>query len=292
MHKINNTLKILDVTLRDGGFRNHFNFSNDTIKTVITTLDKAGIDYIEIGYRNGLIKPTSNLGKTAHCEQDFLLSCKSLVTKSKIAVMVYPKNVQLNDIQELKACGVTLLRVCIPQGQYEAARPIIEAGKQSGLEVGVNFTYMSHYTAAAMDAEVAKISQLNPDVIYFADSNGSMLPTDIATIYEKYITEYPTIPFGLHAHDNLGLAQSNCIAALQAGAQYIDVSLSGMGKGIGNLKAEFFTAWLHALGIKKYGLEEILAATNHIRTLETMREGIDIEDFKLALSDIQKNLSK
>jgi 4-hydroxy 2-oxovalerate aldolase len=274
-----NTIELLDVSLRDGGHRTNFHFKNDELQTILTSLDKSGIEYIEIGYRNGSIAPIENIGRAGLCEKDYLLFCASLVKNAKTAVMVHPKNVTVTDISELKTCGIHLLRICVVKGGVEEACPIIDMGKQQGLATSVNFIHASHYTDNELDEVLERINRHKPDMIYFADSNGSLLPARVDRIYRKYSKQY-SIPFGFHAHDNLGLAQANTLAAMNAGAHYIDASLASMGKGIGNLRTEFFTAYLHAVNIKKYKLTPILLAANYVRkALRIGSEDIEMDEF-------------
>jgi 4-hydroxy 2-oxovalerate aldolase len=280
------TIKVLDVSLRDGGYRTNFHFTNNDLQEILRSLDNSGLEYIEIGYRNGPLAPIENCGKAGCCGKDYLLFCQSLIKNAKIAVMVYPQNVIKSDLEELKACRVALLRICVPKGEVQTACPIIDTGNKLGLETSVNFMNMSYYNEKEMDEAVAIASSHYPDMIYFADSNGSMFPTKIQAIFHKYTKQY-AIPFGFHAHDNLGLAQANALAALSNGVQYIDVSLAGMGKGIGNLKTEFFTAYLHAIDIKKYSLPEILMAANYVRkVLRIGHEDIEIYEFFRGISGL------
>ncbi|MBA2709881.1 MAG: 4-hydroxy-2-oxovalerate aldolase [Tatlockia sp.] len=281
-----NTIQVLDVSLRDGGHRSNFHFQNRDLEGILTPLDNSGLEYIEIGYRNGSLHSIDNLGKAGLCEKDYLLFCQSLIKKAKIAVMVHPKNVTKADLAELKECGVGLLRICIAKGETESAFPIIAMAKDIGLATSVNFIHMSYYKESELDEVMSAITQHNPDIIYFADSNGSMLPARIEAIYSKF-TELYAIPFGFHAHDNLGLAQANALTALKNGVQFIDVSLAGMGKGIGNLKTEFFAAYLHAIHVKKYGLSHILTAANYVRSnLGIGQEDIEMDEFIRGITDL------
>ncbi|WP_028388883.1 4-hydroxy-2-oxovalerate aldolase [Legionella fairfieldensis] len=278
-------IKTMDVSLRDGGHRTNFHFKTETLQKILTPLDRSGLEYIEIGYRNGSLHPIENLGRAGWCDEDYLLLCRSLIKRAKIVVMAHPENITVSDLEELKRCGVSLLRICIAKGGVETAYPVINWAREAGLEISANFIHMSYYDDNELDDVVEKISQHNPDMIYFADSNGSMLPTNIEAIYKKYTRKY-AIPLGFHAHDNLGLAQANVMAALSHGAQYIDASLAGMGKGIGNLKTEFFTAYLHATGVKKYDLSAILTSANYVReTLEIGHEAIEMDEFIRGISD-------
>lgn len=281
-----NAIKVLDVSLRDGGHRTNFHFKNEELAEILPLLDHSGLEYIEIGYRNGSLHPIENLGRAGLCGKDYLLLCQSLIKDAKIAVMVHPENINREDLEELKSCGVSLLRICIAKGEVESAYPTIALAKELNLATSANFIHMSYYQENELDEVVKAIAKHQPDMIYFADSNGSMLPTRIQAIYGKYTQQY-TIPFGFHAHDNLGLAQANALAALSKGVQYIDVSLAGMGKGIGNLKTEFFTAYLHAINIKKYKLAEILSAANYVRkALGIGHEDIEMDEFIRGITDL------
>ncbi|NYO85755.1 4-hydroxy-2-oxovalerate aldolase, partial [Escherichia coli] len=158
------------------------------------------------------------------------------------------------DLLELKNCGVKLIRICIAKGDLVKAVPLIKLAKNLNFETSVNIIHISYYTESELDSLIEEVSKHEPDMIYFADSNGSLFPDRINCLYKKYTRQYK-VSFGFHAHDNLGLAQANALAAINAGAQFIDASLAGMGKGTGNLKTEFFIAYLHANNIKKYNLE-------------------------------------
>ena len=284
--KTMNTIQVLDVTLRDGGNRIDFHFTEEDLQHILVPLDNSGIEYIEVGYRNGSIHPIANIGVAGLCARDYLLCCCSLIQKAKMAVMVHPKNISHADLIELKACGVKLLRICVVKGGVADACRLIAASKQQGFMVSVNFIHVSHYSDRELNEVVEKVSQFKPDIIYFADSNGSLLPTSVQSIYEKYSQQY-SIPLGFHAHDNLGLAQTNTLAAVGAGAQFFDFSLSGMGKGIGNLRTEYFLAYLQALKINKYKLEDVLPATNYIRRVfNVAHDAIEMDEFIRGISDL------
>jgi 4-hydroxy 2-oxovalerate aldolase len=281
-----NAFNILDVTLRDGGYRINFRFNSEHLAYILGYLNASGIEYIEVGYKNGSIRNLSDIGDTGICPKEYLLFCKKLITHSKMAVMVHPKNIKSQDLFELRDCGVNMVRICLVKGGYEPTVPIIEECNALGMEVSINITRMSHYAEDELDEVVAKVSQQLINVIYFADSNGSMLPDKIQAIYSKYISKYK-IDFGFHAHDNLGMAQANSLAAVNAGAKYIDMSLSGMGKGIGNLRSEFFIAYLHAKGEKRYDLDRVRLASNYVREhLEGSASVIELSDFFMGIADL------
>lgn len=283
---MNDTIQLLDASLRDGGHRTNFHFQDCDLQVILPALDKSGIEYIEVGYRNGSIHPIENLGRAGSCPKDYLLFCRTLVKKAKMAVMAHPRNINQEDLIELKNCGVNMLRICIAKNDHSNSLPVIKMAKNENLKVSANFIHMSYYSNAELDTAVEHVSEEQPDIIYFADSNGSVLPSRIKEIYSRYTNKYP-FSFGFHAHDNLGLAQANALAAMESGVSYIDASLAGMGKGIGNLKTEFFTAYLHAINIKKYNLKDILKAANHVRDkLKIGHEPVEMDEFIRGITDL------
>lgn len=282
---MNDPIMLLDASLRDGGHRTNFHFEDIHLQKIIGPLDNSGIEYIEIGYRNGMQAP-ADLGRAGLCAKDYLLLCRSLIQKAKMVVMVFPNNITQKDLMELKDCGVDLLRICIAKNQLASALPKIKMIKNANMHVSVNLMHISYYQEKELDDSIKQISEYNPDIIYFADSNGSLLPSRTQKIYEQYISKYP-FPFGFHAHDNLGLAQANALAAMSSGVRFIDASLAGMGKGTGNLKTEFFVAYLHSIQLKKYNLEDVLKAANFVRSaLGIGQEPIEMSEFIRGISDL------
>ncbi|KTC91916.1 4-hydroxy-2-oxovalerate aldolase [Legionella cincinnatiensis] len=276
---------LLDTSLRDGGHRTNFNFTDTELKEILQPLDNSGIEYIEIGYRNGSLVPM-DIGRAGWCTKEYLFFCRSLIKHAKIAVMIYPNNITPNDLIELKECGIDLLRICIPKGDLESALPKIKMARKANIDVAINLTHSSCYKENELDEVMKKINDYKPDIIYFADSNGSLLPPQVKSLYDRYMNLYPTTSFGFHAHDNLGLAQANALAAISAGVRFIDVTLAGMGRGIGNLKTEFFVAYLHSIQLKKYNLENILKAANYVRhSLGIGQEPIEMSEFLRGISN-------
>lgn len=281
-----NNLKLLDVSLRDGGHRTNFHFSPEDLKAILIPLDHSGIEYIEVGYRNGSLHPIADIGDAGLCPEPYLRLCRSYIQHAAMAVMVHPENVVGKDFKEMKDCGVRLIRICVIRGGIKAACETLELARQAGFEVSMNFIHTSQYQDHDLDNVVAQAAAHHPDMIYFADSNGSLMPDRVSRLYQRYTPLYP-VAFGYHAHDNLGLAEANTLAAVDAGAEYVDASLAGMGKGIGNLKTEFFTAYLHANNIKKYKLDYVLNAANYTRrALHIGQEAVDMDEFIRGISDL------
>tara|TARA_Y100000588_G_scaffold376236_1_gene453747 strand:- start:692 stop:1573 length:882 start_codon:yes stop_codon:yes gene_type:complete len=279
-------LHCLDVTLRDGGNRNGFHFTDEDLEYILTRLNHSRIEFVEVGYRNGAIRPIDDIGPAGLCTNAYLEKCNALLPNNHLVVMAHPQNLSSDDITALKQNGVKLLRLCVSRNKADLIKPVITWCHQLGLSVSINFIHASQYQLEELEEVVDKTCQLNPDMIYFADSNGAFLPHQVQNIYERFTSNYKQA-FGFHAHDNLGLAQVNAIAAVKAGATYLDFSLAGMGKGIGNLKTEFFSAYLLKTRQKKYELQAILSAANYVRqSYPTDLYGIDFGEFIRGINDL------
>ncbi|KTD79283.1 aldolase catalytic domain-containing protein [Legionella waltersii] len=278
-------IKLLDASLRDGGHRTNFHFKDEDLKQILPPLDASGVDYIEIGYRGGSLQPIDNVGVAGVCPKEYLELCQSLVKQAKMAVMVIPGKVNADDLAELKDYNTQLLRICVAKNNVEGGIDLLEKAKSMGFETAINLIHITNYTIEELDKSVMMVSRHKPDMIYFADSNGSIFPNKITDLYSRYTHQYD-IPFGFHAHDNLGLAQANAIAAIEAGARFIDASLAGMGKGTGNLKTEFFIAYLQANQVDKYNLKHVLTAANYVReALKIGHEPVSMDEFMRGIFD-------
>jgi len=250
-------VKLIDVTLRDGGYKNNFHFPAEIVTQIVSNADKAGIEYVEVGYRNGVWETPPNIGPTGLCSKNYLASCRNLIRSSKLTVMFHPKNLQKSDLDEMRACEVDCVRISFPVNDHKLGFDYIQLAKQCGFEVFVNLTHLSQKTLDELDQLVGQIALCKPNAIGLADSNGYLTPDSVQSIF-SYLTKKYKVDFCFHAHDNLFLAQANAYTAIHHGAKYIDATFSGLGKGVGNLRMEGIVALMSSRGCMKYDLCTIL----------------------------------
>lgn len=278
LDKINN-IKLIDVTLRDGGYKNNFNFTTYQVRNILENLEKAGIDYIELGYKNGTRYNINNIGITGTCDRDYVQFCSNYLKRSKMSVMVHPENIQEQDISDLKEDGISLIRVCVNKKNLALAAKIIKLIRDYELDVSANITRISLYNLEQLNQAINSILAAGPSMLYFADTNGAMHSDMISKLFKYLQAEYgQSIDLGFHAHDNIGLAMANVDIACKYDIKWLDASLYGLGKGIGNVKIEFLVAYLLSLGETKYNLEPIITVSNFIRkefSVENLDLGID-----------------
>jgi len=256
----------IDVTLRDGGYQNNFHFPTDYAIKHVRALVDSGVEWIEIGYRNGSFKPIPDIGMTGMSCDSYIQQIHNAVPEAKLVVIAHPHNIDQEDIISMKMLGVAMLRICIKTDNPQPALALCEFAKKNGLSVSMNFTRASQINAKTLVEVATQCEKAGADIIYIADSNGSLRPEQTARLVNilKCTTR---LEVGFHAHDNLGLAMANSIEAVKAGATFIDSSLTGMGKGAGNLALE---TWLSLCnfdeGQERYQTEWIF---NQVHQLES-----------------------
>lgn len=259
--------QIIDVTLRDGGYRNNFAFSPEFAAEHVQRLYEAGVDYVEVGYRNGSVLPIENIGMTGMCTAKYLTLLRKAAPYLKLVVIAHVKNITASDVRELADCGVALLRLCVNPGNLDETLGMAEVAKSCGISVTLNIVRVSSMGTEQLEQMVSKIEAHKKllEAVYLADSNGNLNPAHVARLVTT-VKSGTTLRIGYHAHDNLGLAMANTMTAIRRGATFVDASLLGMGKGIGNLRLEQWIAYCRSEGFEKYSLEAVLRAVNRLRS--------------------------
>lgn len=257
--------QLIDVTLRDGGYVNGFDFSLETAKHIVSGLQKAGVDWIEIGYRNGPAKGTAGLGMTAATDDDYISALREFAPLARLVVMLHPHNIQGEDLQSLKQLGVSLVRVCIRQDRLKEGLDTIRECKRAGLFTSANFVRITYFTSREIKQMTRRAEAAGADIVYFADSNGHLVPEQVKSI-ATVLKSALTIPVGFHAHNNLSLGLANTMAALESGVDWIDSSLRGMGRSGGNLATEVYAAYIErCFGTAGFKLVEMMDAAEFVQ---------------------------
>ncbi|MFJ6752106.1 hypothetical protein ACIQNI_28570 [Streptomyces sp. NPDC091266] len=256
---------LLDCTLRDGGNQNNWEFTPAAVRTIVSTLDAARVDVIEVGYRGGSgSRSSAGAGPTAHCTPEFLAALPE-VGHAELAVMVVPTVCPVQAMDDLPDSPVGMVRIAAYPWNIDGVPEYVHAARNLGLRTTVNLMAVSYTDPAELAEAVRAVRAEQPDVFYVADSFGALTPDGVRARVEV-LRENLDCPIGLHAHNNLGLAAANALAGLDAGVGWLDASLCAMARGAGNLATEqaaaFLTAW------PKYathtGLTQICEAAEYV----------------------------
>lgn len=246
MTKSMNTQKItfLDCTLRDGGYYNDWDFDTDLISRYLEAMAAAGVDVVEMGLRT--LKNQGFKGACAYTTDEFLASLH-IPESLSVGVMVNASELvgarSLEDrLQQLFPCcaddsPVSVVRIACHIHEFDEAVEVSGWLKSRGYRVGFNLMQVADRAQGEIETIAKKASLYPIDVLYFADSMGSMAPEQTARII-SWLRRHWRGELGIHTHDNLRMALQNTLAALGEGATWVDSTVTGMGRGPGNAKTE------------------------------------------------------
>ncbi|MBF0576530.1 aldolase catalytic domain-containing protein [Dysgonomonas sp. GY617] len=236
-------MKILDCTLRDGGYYTNWDFDKKIVDKYIETTNILPIDYLEIGYRN--MPSSAYLGKYAYCPIYEVLDIRAKSFK-KLSIMLNEKDVRpanLNILTEPLQGIVDMVRMAIDPKNITRALILAEALKRQGFEVGFNVMYMSKWLDNNnFIQELGSLSGI-VDVFCMVDSFGGIIPHEVEKII-NLVRSRTDVPIGFHGHNNLELGLINTLVAIDNHIDFIDATVLGMGRGAGNLKMELFLTYL------------------------------------------------
>jgi len=233
---------LLDCTLRDGGYYTNWNFNPQMVKDLIQALDLSKVDVIELGYKSPI-----KGGKYRKCNDRFIWDMLGykLPVHSKLAFMIDAKDFIKNGeieysliddvIHDSENSPFQICRLAIKHSEIEFAYSIGSYIKKKGYDLVVNLMGISLLNDDQIN-DFGVFAALRPLALYFADSYGNLTPTrtkELVGMFKEFNVEV-----GVHTHDNLGLAFANCLSAMEEGATWIDGTLLGMGRGVGNVKTE------------------------------------------------------
>ena len=236
-------INLLDCTLRDGGYYNNWNFSKEFIQKYLNYISKTKINHVELGFR--FIEKSKIKGLTAYTT-DKLLNNIRVPKEIDIGIMVNASDLINNKAFEdnckkifhnIQNSKVKFVRFACHHHEVFLISRYIKWLKNRGVKIFVNIMQISELDLKKINRICIYLKKLNVDVVYIADSLGSLSPQQTKNIIKLFKFSFPT-NIGIHAHNNLGLALKNSITASENGANWLDCTITGMGRGPGNLKTE------------------------------------------------------
>ncbi|MCB7480620.1 aldolase catalytic domain-containing protein [Christiangramia sediminis] len=237
--------KILDCTLRDGGYYTNWDFDKNLVRTYFEAFNNLPVDYLEIGYRSSPMN--SYLGEYFYCPQ-YVLEESSSLSNKKLVIILNEKDVRAEHVPDLLGPCVGyihLVRIAIDPQNFKRALSLATAVKKLGFEVGFNVMYMSNWESEKEFLGQIKEVDGIADYFYMVDSFGGVYPEDVRKTYD-IVRNQTNTAIGFHGHNNLQLALINTLTAIDCGASIVDATVTGMGRGAGNLQTELLLTALNA----------------------------------------------
>ncbi len=242
-------VKVVDATLRDGGLVNDFYFTDEFVKDLYQTNIKAGVDYMELGYKaDKTMFDESKFGKWKFCDDDAIRAVLGDNDSAlKLAVMADVGRCDYKqDIKPKAESPIDLIRVATYLNTIPAAIDMIEDAAKKGYEVTCNIMAISNAQEGDLRVALDLLGQSPVNVFYIVDSFGALYPEQLARladIYLEFAQKYGK-KVGIHAHNNQQLAFANTIEAVGDGVDWLDGTYSAMGRGAGNCAMELLLGFL------------------------------------------------
>ncbi len=264
------TLKVLDVTLRDGGCVNDFNFGQSYMEKILAAQEASGVDIIEMGYIDE--NKGSTCGRTQYINEQVIP--QTILKRKKpgvtyVAMMDYGK-FNVDNLQDRTEGGIDGIRMAFHK---KNRLDVIALGRKI-INKGYEFYIQPMITLRYSDVELLELIDLVnkelPDAsgFYIVDSFGEMRPNDMSRVLNLVDHNLiPTMTLGFHSHNNLQMSYSNAIAMLQFPTNrdlMLDCSIMGMGKGAGNLNTELLLEHLNLYYGKSYQIAPLLEVIDKV----------------------------
>jgi len=238
-------ITVLDCTFRDGGYYNKWNFSASLVQKYLHAIDSANIEVIELGFRN--LPQNQFLGAFAYTKDSYIDQLR-INSGVLVAVMIDASSI-LNSsfsidksidilFQKKEVSRVDIVRIATHFDCVEQCKEIVAALKKLGYKVILNLMQSHDKSNDELTLAAKLIQSWNTlDVLYFADSLGSMNDADVLRIISALKLNWTGV-MGFHAHNNKGLAVFNTLTAIENGVDWVDCTILGMGRGAGNAQTE------------------------------------------------------
>lgn len=260
-------MKILDCTIRDGGYYTNWDFDTNLVDTYLKAFNHLPVEYLEVGYRSQTMP--GYLGKYFYCPISVLKDLKAKSNK-KLVIILNEKDVRAEDAEELLnpiKDLVTMVRMAIDPKNFKRALVLAQKVKELGFEVAFNVMYMSTWKEERDFIDLLPQVDGIADYFYMVDSFGGVYPEDVSETI-ALVRSKTKVKLGFHGHNNLEMALANTLVAIEEGVDIVDATITGMGRGAGNLKTELLLTALQAKGKLDFDYNELSKVVDSFSKLQ------------------------
>ncbi len=259
-------VKLLDCTLRDGGYYNAWDFSPQLVSDYLNAMDALGVAFVEIGFRS--LSNHGFKGGYAFSSDSFLRNLSiPQGLENKLGVMLNGSELIEHEqglefvlsqlFTDAYKSPVSLVRIACHVHHFEECLPSAIWLKDKGYLVGFNLMQVADCDYSEITKIAIKANEYPIDVLYFADSMGSMTPEHTSQIVQVFKSAWQGA-LGIHTHDNMGNALANTLQAIQDGVSWVDSTVTGMGRGPGNIQTEYLAIELQSKNLLQGNLTPLL----------------------------------
>ena len=259
-------VRITDSTLRDGSHAMAHQFTEEQVRAVVSALDGAGVQVIEVSHGDGLGGSSFNYGFSLVDEIALIKAAVDEARTARIAVLLLPGVGTVEDLRQAREAGASVARIATHCTEADVSEQHFAAARDMGMET-VGFLMLAHRLDPAGLARQARIMvDAGAECVYVVDSAGALVLSDAQARVQALITEIGReAQVGFHGHQNLSLGVANSVLAFQAGATQVDGALCALGAGAGNAPTEVLAATFARLGIGTgVDVDGVLAAAEEV----------------------------
>lgn len=259
---MNKKIKLLDCTLRDGGYVNDWNFGHSVITGTYKRLDAAGVDFIEVGFLDD--RRPFDIDRTIQPN----IECYNKIfenVEKKHAIPVAMIDFGTCDISNICDCSLSFIdgiRVIFKKEKIDKALPFCKAIKEKGYKLFIQAISITSYSDIEMLEYIQKINEIKPDVFSIVDTYGFLDNLKLTHYFNLLNNNLNSdIDIGYHGHNNFQLAFSNSIKYLSLETKrtlYVDSTVYGMGKSAGNCASELIMMHMNDKYDTQYDIDQVL----------------------------------
>ena len=225
-------VRITDSTLRDGSHAMRHQFTEEQVRAVVSALDGAGVQVIEVSHGDGLGGSSFNYGFSLVDEISLIRAAVDEARAARIAVLLLPGVGTVEDLREAREAGASVARIATHCTEADVSVQHFAAARDLGMET-VGFLMLAHRLDPAGLARQARIMvDAGAECVYVVDSAGALVLSDAQARVQALVAEIGReAQVGFHGHQNLSLGVANSVLAYQAGATQVDGALCALGAG-------------------------------------------------------------
>ena len=241
-------IKVLDCTIRDGGLINDHDFDVNFVRNVYKAVSDAGVDYMEIGYKNSKeLFSAEKFGLWKFCDDEVIKrAIDGIESKTKVSTMVDVGRVNPDEVKPASESPVAMMRVATYVKDIDKAIYLVNHFADKGYETTINIMAISKDRGPELDETLHQIEEESQArVVYIVDSFGALYQEPVEELVKRCKKYLKTKEVGFHGHNNQQLAFGNTIEAIIHDANYLDATVYGIGRAAGNCPLELLLGFLN-----------------------------------------------